>query len=98
VSPAKAARKAAAVEEPASRPAPTFFTSATSLRTAFRCPSQSGMGQARSAVASPALRSSSISRSLLPKSPVAQRPSATTQAPVRVARSMMARGAYSFFA
>ena len=72
-----------------------FFTLATSLRTCFLCASQSGSGQARSPVVSPARRTRSISFSSFPNKPEAHFPSATTQAPVSVARSIIDAGSNS---
>jgi hypothetical protein len=89
VSSAKVLRKAAPVLAPPLRP-PLFLMRATSLLIWSSCSGKMGSGQRRSPVFLDAARSRSRSVSSLLKRPAAYSPSATTQAPVSVARSTMA--------
>ena len=92
MSPTKHWRKAAAVSAPAGPAAGVLDVGDRRRRCRLRYSFQSGSGQTRSPVTSPAWRISPISPSSLPIAPLAWCPSATTQAPVSVARSMIASG------
>jgi hypothetical protein len=81
----------AAVIAPPQR-SPWFFMSATSERSVSFWRSTSGSRQNDSPARAAAESSSSASASSLEKSPATQCPSATTQAPVSVARSTSAAG------
>jgi hypothetical protein len=77
---------------PASPGAPMFLMSATSLLMASAYSGHIGSSHTRSWVASPLVFRREARPSWLVMSPLAWEPSATTQAPVSVARSMIASG------
>src|SRR6185437_15327678 len=90
-SPTNLLKKRAAVIMPPPRP-PMFRMSATSLRSCSKYSSHNGISHTRSPARRPALRIASFNAASVPNIPIANWPSATTQAPVSVAMSMSAAG------
>ena len=89
-------KNAAAVFAPPHLPAPRFLVSAIfELVISFSNAGSSGIGQASSPTSLPASCIRVLKSSSLDQSPVASWPSATTHAPVKVAKSMIYSGSNS---